>query len=466
MPNTSAKICMNSGLFEPPPDTTISVERDAELVAHRVDVVLHRQRDRLEDRPVHVAACVAGVEAEHHPLAERLVGGGQPVEHGHQPVAAGRHLRGLALDVLLARQPQRRRTLGHLVAEQVEEPGEGPHAAAHAVALVQVAVRHAREVGPEVGRVARGSRGRAPSRRCRCRATRAPSSRRATRSRASRRPCRWRSAPRGCPPGCRWPPTASAVTPPITSPGICSSSRCSRRTPNASYSAGSSLHCQVSVSIGHCSRMLFAAVSLNSPGETVGDVARRGGGVRELGIVGQVRLVGPVVHPTDHRLDQRAVGAQERLVAPDRADADGRRSRPDRRSNSSIAWRLAAADRRPQVVVGMEHHAVAGALHRPQHLLAASDGVAGGVVHDDLRALRAAVDADEVGAGHDVVARPPSADEVAAVDREDVAVDVVAGTARQEHHRAHQVDRSRPTGRPGCVRAPCGWCRGCCAWPW
>ena len=91
MPNTSAKICMNSGLLGAAARHDDLVERDAQLVAHRVDVELHRQRDRLEDRAVHVAAGVAGVEAEHHALAERLVGGGQPVEHRHQAVAAGGH---------------------------------------------------------------------------------------------------------------------------------------------------------------------------------------------------------------------------------------------------------------------------------------------------------------------------------------------------------------------------------------
>ena len=90
MPNTSAKICMKSGLRGAAARDHDLVERDPELAGHRVDVVLHRQRDRLEDRPVDVGPGVARVEAEHHALAERLVGRREPVEHGHQAVAAGR----------------------------------------------------------------------------------------------------------------------------------------------------------------------------------------------------------------------------------------------------------------------------------------------------------------------------------------------------------------------------------------
>ena len=58
---------------------------------------------------------------------------------------------------------------------------------------------------------------------------------------------------------------AAAVTPPMTSPGICSSGNCSRRTLNSRYSASSSLHCHVSVSMGHWSKMLLAAVSRSTP---------------------------------------------------------------------------------------------------------------------------------------------------------------------------------------------------------
>ena len=166
---------MKSGLEAPPPETTISSSVIPSSPAIAVDVVLHRQRDRLEDRPVDVGARVPGVEAEHHALAERCVGGGEPVEHGHQAVAAGGHARCLVLDQLLARDAERRGPLGELRAEQVEEPAQRPHAAAHAVALVEVAVRDAAEVRPERRRRLRGSRGRAPSRRCRCRARRAPS---------------------------------------------------------------------------------------------------------------------------------------------------------------------------------------------------------------------------------------------------------------------------------------------------
>src|SRR5579859_448506 len=40
-----------------------------------------------------------------------------------------------------------------------------------------------------------------------------------------------------------------------------------------------------------------------------------------------------------------------------------------------------------------------------------------------------------------------SADEVAAVDDQHLAVDVVGGPAGQEHHRAHQVGGLAPAGR-------------------
>ncbi len=58
---------------------------------------------------------------------------------------------------------------------------------------------------------------------------------------------------------------ASGVTWPATSPGSWSSKSISRVTPNRSDSDVSSLHRHVSVSIGHCRRMLLAELSLRSP---------------------------------------------------------------------------------------------------------------------------------------------------------------------------------------------------------
>ena len=58
---------------------------------------------------------------------------------------------------------------------------------------------------------------------------------------------------------------ASGVTHPAMSPGICTSNSMSRGVFHRSRTAGSSLHCQVSVSIGHWMSMLFAAVSRKRP---------------------------------------------------------------------------------------------------------------------------------------------------------------------------------------------------------
>src|SRR6478736_7742406 len=114
------------------------LEADPELAAHGIDGVLHRQRDRLEDRAVDVPARVPCIEAEHHPLAKLLVGRRQPVEHGQEAVAPGRDEGSLLLDQLLAREPEHGGPLCQLGAEQVEEPRQRPHAAADAVALVEV----------------------------------------------------------------------------------------------------------------------------------------------------------------------------------------------------------------------------------------------------------------------------------------------------------------------------------------
>ena len=48
----------------------------------------------------------------------------------------------------------------------------------------------------------------------------------------------------------------------------------------------------------------------------------------------------------------------------------------------------------------MDGNTVTRSLHRTQHVLAAGDHRAVNVEHDDLRALRAAVDADQEGASH------------------------------------------------------------------
>ena len=49
IPKTSAKICMKSGLDEPPPEITTSRSGVPSSSVMRVDLVLHRERDRLED---------------------------------------------------------------------------------------------------------------------------------------------------------------------------------------------------------------------------------------------------------------------------------------------------------------------------------------------------------------------------------------------------------------------------------
>ena len=59
---------------------------------------------------------------------------------------------------------------------------------------------------------------------------------------------------------------AAGVTLPITSPGqLQLEEHAPAVSRNRSNSAASSLHSHVSVSIGHCRRMLFAAESRNSP---------------------------------------------------------------------------------------------------------------------------------------------------------------------------------------------------------
>ena len=77
------------------------------------------------------------VETDHHALAERFVCGSEPVEHGHQAVAAGR----VASPRAPATPPAKAGGGGlaaQVVAEKVEEPAERPHAPADAVALVKV----------------------------------------------------------------------------------------------------------------------------------------------------------------------------------------------------------------------------------------------------------------------------------------------------------------------------------------
>ena len=88
------------------------------------------------------------------------------------------------------------------------------------------------------------------------------------------------------------------------------------------------------------------------PGEPVGHVAGRGGGVGELGIVREPGLVRARVHPAHDRLEQRAVGLEEGLAAADGAQAD---AEDVRRVAGEPGHHLAARrdDGLPEVVVGM-----------------------------------------------------------------------------------------------------------------
>ena len=198
---------------------------------------------------------------------------------------------------------------------------------------------------------------------------------------------------------------APAVTFPITSPGSWSSKSSSRRTPELLEE-----HRVVApVPRVHVDRPLKQDVVrgrvAERAGETVAEIARGRRRVREGGVVGQVRLVGAVVHPADHRLDERSVCREERLAAADRAEADGHDLA---RVAVEACHRLAACcgERVPEVVVGMEDDAVLRPAERPQRLPPLGDHLPRGVDDDDLRALRAAVDADQVRAARHASSRP------------------------------------------------------------
>ena len=143
------------------------------------------------------------------------------------------------------------------------------------------------------------------------------------------------------------------------------------------------------------------------PGEPVGHVAGRGGGVGELGIVGDPGLVGARVHPAHDRLEQRAVGLEEGLAAADGAQAD---AEDVRRVAGELGHHLAARrdDGLPEVVVGMHGVPHLRVLHREKGPPGVADHVALEVVDDDLGALGAVVDADQVLAGHRAVPSRPS----------------------------------------------------------
>ena len=143
-------------------------------------------------------------------------------------------------------------------------------------------------------------------------------------------------------------------------------------------------------------------------GEAMRDVAGRGGGVGELGVVGDPGLVGARVHPAHDGLEQRAVRLEEGLAAADGAQAD---AEDVRRVAGELRHHLAAGrdDGLPQVVVGVHGVARLGVLHREERALCLADDVAREVVDDHLGALGAVVDADQVLARHQVApvsARP------------------------------------------------------------
>ena len=119
----------------PPPETTTAAARDR---ARRPwpGVPLHRERDALQHRPVQVRGIVPGVEADEGAPAPRLVGRGQPVEHGEQTVRPDRHQARRVVELLLG------------LTDEVADPGHRPHAAADPGALVQVFPRPRREVSP------------------------------------------------------------------------------------------------------------------------------------------------------------------------------------------------------------------------------------------------------------------------------------------------------------------------------
>ena len=199
---------------------------------------------------------------------------------------------------------------------------------------------------------------------------------------------------------------AAAVTVPITSPGSCSSKSSSRRSRNCSNSAASLLQSQASDVDRPLQEDVVRGRVAERAGEAVAEIARGCGRVREGRVVGEVGEIGAVVHPADHRLDERSVCPEERLAAADRAEADGRDLAADRRRSAAIAWRLAAASESQRSSSGWKTTPCLRPAHRAQRLAGPRRRRALGVDDDDLRALRAAVDADQVRAARHAAPRP------------------------------------------------------------
>ena len=250
-------------------------------------------------------------------------------------------------------------------------------------------------------------RARAPSPRCRCRARRARSSRRAARRRAPRPPCRSRSTTTGSPAGMPVAAAASAVIAPDHLAGQLELEQL--LPPHAEPLEQRGVVAPVpAVDVDRplqedVVRGRVAALA----GEAVAEVAGRRRRVGEGRVVGQVGLIGAVVHPADHRLDERSVGVEERLAAADRAEADGGDLA---RIAVELRHRLAArsGERVPEVVAGWKATPCAGRLIGRSGLAALGDDAPLGVDDDDLRALRAAVDADQVRAWHACSGSRPS----------------------------------------------------------
>ncbi len=352
-----------------------------------------------------MAARVPGVEPEHDALAKRPVGGRKPVEHRHQAVAAGGHRLRLALEVSLAGEPERRRPLRDLLAEEVEEPAQRPHPATHAMALVQVPVGDAREVRPEVGV---GLPVLAPVHHRRDVGAEGDEHRRlverAGAERLDRLVVRGRDhGQSGGDPGGR------------RGLGRHRAGDVARQLQFDEHLPG-----HVVLLEEHGIGTPLPGVGVDRPlqqdvvggavpelaGEAVGEVPRGGRRVGDRRVVGPVRLVGAIVHPADHGLPERAVGPEEGLAAADRAEAD---ARDLGRVAVEAGERLAArgSDRVPQVVVGVDGDPVPRPAHGPQRLPALRDDRPRGVVDDDLGALGASVHADQVRAGHRALAPPP-----------------------------------------------------------
>ena len=206
-------------------------------------------------------------------------------------------------------------------AEQVHEPGQRPHAAADAVAFVQVAARHAAEVGPELLRVLpialpvhhrRDVRAERDERRAVV--ERAGAERldglvvgRDDDRQAGRNAGRGRRAGRDAARDRAGQQQLEQLLAPHVE--LLQQRRVGAPLPGVGVDRPLQ---QDAVGRG------VAELA----GEAMRDVARRRRGIGDGGIVRHVGLVGARVHPAHDRLGQRAVGAQERLAAADRAQAD------------------------------------------------------------------------------------------------------------------------------------------------